>query len=57
MIILHCFLGCKEPLYQENLKVGQSDKREKHESENKGSETFYLSDLANLQFSVTYNLI
>ena len=35
MGILHCFLGCKEPLYQENLKLGQSDKRGKHESGNK----------------------
>ena len=25
--ILHCFLECAEPLYQENLKLGQSDKR------------------------------
>ena len=32
---LHCFLGCKEPLYQENLKLGQSDKRGKYESGNK----------------------
>ena len=35
MGILHCFLGCKEPLYHENLKLGQSNKRGKHESGNK----------------------
>ena len=33
--ILHCFLVCKEPLYQENLKLDQSDKRGKNESGNK----------------------
>ena len=37
MIILHCFLGCKEPLYQENLKLGQSDKRGKNETEIKSA--------------------
>ena len=35
MSILHCFLGCAEPLYQEHLKLGQSDKRGKNESGNK----------------------
>ena len=35
MSILHCFLVCTEPLYQENLKLDQSDKRGKNESGNK----------------------
>ena len=35
MSILHCFLVCAEPLYQEHLKLGQSDKRGKNESGNK----------------------
>ena len=29
------FLECTEPLCQENLKLGQSDKRGENESENK----------------------
>ena len=31
MSILHCFLECTEPLYQENLKLGQSDKKGKND--------------------------
>ena len=37
MSILHCFLECTEPIYQENLKLGQSDKRGGNESENKSA--------------------
>ena len=35
MGILHCFLGCKEPIYQENLKLGNQTKGENMRAERK----------------------